>query len=168
MKIINKVTIDKGIDINVGDIFYNKEMDEIALITSIGNGYAIEDVPIGLFFFNANQYKDLAESYILDHSWVKVSAELTIGDEYHKTKVEAIQYDGTQDTIFEHSIIKVADSHDDYDYLTLVKDDPVGYVQGYYIKPSEWVYKKDGHIMAPLTNEEFANKFAEFFVEGEE
>lgn len=165
MKITNKVTIDEGIDINVGDVFYNKEIDEIALITSIGDGYSIEGITLGLFFFNANKYEDLAESYILDPSWVKVSAELTIGDEYHKTKVEAIQYDGTQDTIFEHSIIKVADSHDDYDYLTLGKDDPV---RGYYIKPSEWVYKEDGRIKAPLTNEEFANKFTEFFVEGEE
>lgn len=164
----NKVTIDKDIDINVGDVFYNKELDEIALITSIGDGYSIEGITLGLFFFNANKYENLTEGYILDPSWVKVSAELTIGDEYHKTKVEAIQYDGTQDTIFEHSIIKVADSHDDYDYLTLGKDDPVGYVQGYYIKPSEWVYKEDGRIMPPLNNEEFANKFAEFFVEGEE
>jgi len=165
MKITNKVTIDKDIDINVGDVFYNKETDEIALITSIGDGYSIEGITLGLFFFNANKYEDLTEGYILDPCWVKVSAELTIGDEYHKTKVEAIQYDGTQDIIFEHSIIKVADSHDDYDYLTLGKDDPV---RGYYIKPSEWVYKEDGRIKAPLTNEEFANKFAEFFVEGEE
>lgn len=164
MKITNKVTIDKDIDINVGDVFYNKELDEIALITSIGDGYSIEDITLGLFFFNANKYEDLTEGYILDPCWVKVSAELTIGDEYHKTQFEVAQYDGTQDTIFEHSIIKVANSHDDYDYLTLGKDDPV---RGYYIKPSDWVYKKDGRIMVPLTNEEFANKFAEFFVEGE-
>ncbi|QBJ03411.1 hypothetical protein HWC08_gp061 [Lactobacillus phage 521B] len=168
MKITNKVTIDKDIDINVGDVFYNKETDEIALITSIGDGYSIEGITLGLFFFNANKYEDLTEGYILDPCWVKVSAEITIGDKHHKTKFEVVQYDGTQDTIFEHSIIKVADSHDDYDYLTLGKDDPVGYVQGYYIKPSEWVYKEDGRIMPPITNEEFANKFAEFFEEGED
>lgn len=81
MKITNKVTFDKGIDINVGDVFYNKETDEIALITSIGDGYAIEDIPVGLFFFKANGYAKLAEAYILDPCWVKVSAELTIGDE---------------------------------------------------------------------------------------
>ena len=165
MKITNKVTIDEGIDIKVGDVFYNKGQDEVALITSIGNGYAIEDVPVGLFFFNANSYKDLAEDYILDPSWVKVSAKLTIGDEHHKTKVEAIQYDGTQDTIFEHSIDKIADSRDGYDYLNYGKDDPE---MGYYIKPSDWIYKEDGRIKAPLTNEEFSKKFAEFFVEGEE
>ena len=125
MKITNNVTtIENVIDVNVGDVFYNKEIDEIALITSIADGYALEDIPIGLFFFHANHYEDLTEGYILDPNWVKVSAELTLG-----------------------------------------KDDPV---RGYYIKPSEWVYKKDGHIMAPLTNEEFANKFSEFFVEGEE
>ena len=81
MKITNKVTIDKDININVGDVFYNKEMDEVALITSIGDGYAIEDIPVGLFFFNANGYADLAEAYILDPGWVKVSAKLTIEDE---------------------------------------------------------------------------------------
>lgn len=81
MKITNKVTIDKGIDINVGDVFYNKETDEIALITSIGDGYSIEGITLGLFFFKANKYKELTEGYILDPSWVKVSAELTIGDE---------------------------------------------------------------------------------------
>lgn len=161
MKITNKVTIDKGIDITVGDVFYNKEMDEIALITSIGDGYSIEGITLGLFFFNANKYEDLTEDYILDPSWVKVSAELTIGDEHHKTKVEAIQYDGTQDTIFEHSIDKIADSRDGYDYLFYGKDDPD---MGHYIKPSDWIYKEDGHIMPPLPNEEFIKNFAEFFI----
>lgn len=164
MKIINKVTINKGIDIKVGDVFYNKETDEIALITSIGDGYSIEGITLGLFFFNANKYKELTEGYILDPRWVKVSAELTIADEYHKTKVEAIQYDGTQDTIFEHSIDKIADSRDGYDYLFYGKDDPV---RGYYIKSSDWVYKEDGRIMPPLSNKEFVKKFAEFSVEGE-
>lgn len=137
MKITNKVTIDKDININVGDVFYNKEMDEVALITSIGDGYAIEYIPVGLFFFKANGYANLSEAYILNPSWVKVSAGLTIGDEHHKTKVEAIQYDGTQDTIFEHSIDKIADSRDGYDYLFLGKNDSV---RGYYIKPSDWIY----------------------------
>lgn len=164
MKITNKVTIDEGIDINVGDAFYNKEMDEVALITSIGDGYAIEDVPVGLFFFKANGYANLSEAYILNPSWVKVSAELTIGDEHHKTKVEAIQYDGTQDTIFKHSIDKIAESRDGYDYLFYGKDDPV---RGYYIKPSDWIYKEDGRIMPPITNEEFIKNFAEFFIEDE-
>ena len=164
MKITNKVTIDKDININVGDVFYNKEMDEVALITSIGDGYAIEDVPVGLFFFKANGYANLSEAYILNPSWVKVSAELTIGDEHHKTKVEAIQYDGTQDTIFKHSIDKIADSLDGYDYLFYGKDAPV---RGYYIKPSDWIYKEDGRIMPPITNEEFIKNFAEFFIEDE-
>lgn len=81
MKITNKVTPEKGIDVKVGDVFYNKETDEIALITSISDGYSIEGITLGLFFFNANKYEDLAEDYILDPCWVKVSAELTIGDE---------------------------------------------------------------------------------------
>lgn len=84
MKITNKVTIDKDININVGDVFYNKEMDEVALITSIGDGYAIKDIPVGLFFFKVNGYANLSEAYILNPSWVKVSAELTIGDDHHE------------------------------------------------------------------------------------
>jgi len=149
MKITNNVTIDKSININVGDVFYNKEMDEIALITAIDDGYD-EYIPIGLFFFHANHYEDLVESYILDPSWEKVSAELTIGDEHHKSKVEAIQYDGTQDTIFEHYIDKIADSRDGYDYLFLKKYPAVS---GYYTKPSDWMYKEDGRSMPPLANE---------------
>lgn len=81
MKITNKVTFEKDTDIKVGDVFYNKETSEIALITSIGDGSSIEDTPVGLFFFNANGYAELAESFILDPCWVKVSAELIIGDD---------------------------------------------------------------------------------------
>lgn len=75
----------------------------------------------------------------------------TQGMYYHKLMVEAVQYDGTQDTIFGYKVNKGDISYIEVKSLALRL--PI------YFEVGDWIYKEDGVIKQPIGNDEFMEKF---------
>lgn len=75
----------------------------------------------------------------------------THGMYYRKLIVEAVQYDGTQDTVFGYKVNKGDISY--IEVKSLVLRLPI------YFEVGDWIYKENGNIKQPIGNEEFTKKF---------
>lgn len=75
----------------------------------------------------------------------------THGMYYRKLIVEAVQYDGTQDTLFGYKVSKGDISY--IEVKSLVLRLPI------YFEVGDWIYKENGNIKQPIGNEEFTKKF---------
>lgn len=75
----------------------------------------------------------------------------THGMYYRKSIVEAVQYDGTQDTLFRHKVNK-----GDISYIEVKSLGDDFFI---YFKVGDWLYKENGIIKHPIGNEEFMKKF---------